>query len=50
MRWVFAATLPGIATMSYFFGLGVLSNVLLAATLGLRLKQPCYECANDQYE
>ncbi|RBI69302.1 electron transport complex subunit RsxD [Vreelandella sulfidaeris] len=38
MRWVFAATLPGIATMSYFFGLGVLSNVLLAATLGVALE------------
>lgn len=35
MRWVIAATLPGIATMSYFFGLGVISNVLLAAAFGL---------------
>ncbi|MEA2117381.1 RnfABCDGE type electron transport complex subunit D [Halovibrio sp. HP20-50] len=35
MRWVIIATLPGIATMSYFFGLGVLSNVVLAAAFGL---------------
>jgi electron transport complex protein RnfD len=35
MRWVILATLPGIATMSYFFGLGVLSNVVLAATFGV---------------
>ncbi len=38
MRWVIVATLPGIATMSYFFGLGVLSNVLIAATLGVALE------------
>lgn len=55
MRWVIIATLPGIATMSYFFGLGVLSNVLLAATLGvafeaavLRLrKRPLRMTLND---
>ncbi|WP_235042199.1 RnfABCDGE type electron transport complex subunit D [Vreelandella profundi] len=35
MRWVIIATLPGIVTMSYFFGLGVLSNVLLAAAFGM---------------
>ena len=38
MRWVIAATLPGIATMSYFFGLGVISNVLLAAAFGVALE------------
>ncbi|MCH4810497.1 RnfABCDGE type electron transport complex subunit D [Vreelandella neptunia] len=38
MRWVLVATLPGIATMSYFFGLGVISNVLLAAALGVALE------------
>lgn len=38
MRWVIVATLPGIATMSYFFGLGVISNVLLAATFGVALE------------
>ena len=38
MRWVMAATLPGIATMSYFFGLGVISNVVLAAAFGIALE------------
>lgn len=38
MRWVMVATLPGIATMSYFFGLGVLSNVLLASMSGIALE------------
>ncbi|MBT2788118.1 MULTISPECIES: RnfABCDGE type electron transport complex subunit D [unclassified Halomonas] len=38
MRWVIIATLPGIATMSYFFGLGVISNVLLAAAFGVALE------------
>lgn len=38
MRWVITATLPGIATMSYFFGLGVISNVLLAAGFGIALE------------
>lgn len=38
MRWVMAATLPGIATMSYFFGLGVISNVLIAAAFGIALE------------
>ncbi|MDR5874954.1 RnfABCDGE type electron transport complex subunit D [Halomonas sp. CUBES01] len=35
MRWVIVATLPGLATMTFFFGLGVVSNVLLAAAFGL---------------
>ncbi|CAN0434238.1 unnamed protein product [Ectocarpus sp. 12 AP-2014] len=38
MRWVIVATLPGIATMSYFFGLGVISNVLFAAAFGIALE------------
>lgn len=38
MRWVIIATLPGIATMSYFFGLGVVSNVVLAGIFGLGLE------------
>ncbi|BBI50637.1 hypothetical protein HORIV_30580 [Vreelandella olivaria] len=38
MRWVIVATLPGIATMSYFFGLGVISNVVLAAAFGIALE------------
>lgn len=38
MRWVIIATLPGIATMSYFFGLGVLSNVVIAAAMGVALE------------
>ncbi|TVP45739.1 MAG: RnfABCDGE type electron transport complex subunit D [Halomonas sp.] len=55
MRWVIVATLPGIATMSYLFGLGVLSNVLLAIIFGLafeagvlRLRQrPLRPALND---
>ncbi|KPQ24938.1 MAG: electron transport complex protein RnfD [Halomonas sp. HL-48] len=35
MGWVIVATLPGLATMTFFFGLGVISNVLLAAAFGL---------------
>ena len=35
MRWVIVATLPGIAAMTYYFGLGVISNVLLAGLLAL---------------
>ncbi len=31
MRWVIAATLPGLAVMTLYFGLGILSNVLIAA-------------------
>jgi electron transport complex protein RnfD len=38
MRWVIVATLPGIATMSYFFGLGVISNILLASAFGVALE------------
>lgn len=38
MRWVIVATLPGIATMSVFFGLGVLSNVLIAVAFGVALE------------
>lgn len=55
MRWVIIATLPGIATMSYFFGLGVLSNVLLAAAFGLAFeaavlrlrRRPLHATLND---
>lgn len=35
MRWVIVATLPGIAAMTYYFGLGVISNVLLAGLLAV---------------
>ncbi|WP_096298188.1 RnfABCDGE type electron transport complex subunit D [Halomonas sp. hl-4] len=35
MRWVLIATLPGLITMTFFFGLGVISNVVLAAAFGL---------------
>ncbi|RUR51462.1 RnfABCDGE type electron transport complex subunit D [Vreelandella populi] len=35
MRWVIIATLPGIIAMTYCFGLGVLSNIVLAAALGV---------------
>ncbi|HSP32631.1 MAG TPA: RnfABCDGE type electron transport complex subunit D [Halomonas sp.] len=55
MRWVMVATLPGIVTMSYFFGLGVISNVVLAVAFGiafeaavLRLRQrPIRVTLND---
>ncbi|GEN26860.1 electron transport complex subunit RsxD [Halovibrio variabilis] len=55
MRWVIIATLPGIATMSYFFGLGVLSNVVLAAAFGLAFeaavlrlrRRPLHTTLND---
>ncbi|SDN08109.1 electron transport complex protein RnfD [Vreelandella arcis] len=55
MRWVIIATLPGLATMTFFFGLGVISNVLLAAAFGLgfealilRLRQrPLHPALND---
>ena len=46
MRWVIIATLPGIATMSYFFGLGVLSNVMLAAAFGLGLEAAILKLRN----
>lgn len=35
MRWVIAATLPGIGAMTFYFGLGVVSNVLLAGLFAL---------------
>lgn len=35
MRWVIAATLPGIGAMTFYFGLGVISNVLLAGLFAL---------------
>ncbi|MDP3534954.1 MAG: RnfABCDGE type electron transport complex subunit D [Halomonas sp.] len=35
MRWVIVATLPGIAAMTFYFGLGVISNVLLAGLFAL---------------
>ncbi|WP_192034526.1 RnfABCDGE type electron transport complex subunit D [Halomonas sp. YLGW01] len=38
MGWLLLATLPGIAALSWHFGLGVLSNVLLAAGLGVGLE------------
>lgn len=38
MRWVLLATLPGIATLTWFFGWGVAINVLFAAGLGIGLE------------
>lgn len=38
MGWVLLATLPGILTATYYFGWGVLLNVLLAAMLGIMLE------------
>lgn len=38
MGWVLFATLPGIATLTAFFGWGVLINVLFAALLGVVLE------------
>ena len=35
MRWVIVATAPGLAAMTFYFGLGVISNVLLAALFAL---------------
>lgn len=35
MRWVIAATLPGIGAMTFYFGLGVVSNVLLAGLFAM---------------
>lgn len=35
MRWVIIATLPGLTVMTYYFGLGVVTNVLLAALMAL---------------
>ncbi|WP_172116537.1 RnfABCDGE type electron transport complex subunit D [Halomonas hibernica] len=38
MRWVVVATLPGVLAMTYYFGLGVLSNIALAAIIGVLLE------------
>lgn len=38
MRWVLFATLPGIATLTWLFGWGVLINVLFSAALGVMLE------------
>lgn len=38
MRWVLLATLPGIATLTWLFGWGVLINVLAAAGLAVALE------------
>ncbi|RUR27347.1 RnfABCDGE type electron transport complex subunit D [Vreelandella andesensis] len=35
MRWVIIATLPGLAVMTFYFGIGVISNVLLAGLFAL---------------
>ncbi|BBI74555.2 electron transport complex subunit RsxD [Vreelandella aquamarina] len=55
MRWVIVATLPGLAVMTLYFGLGILSNVLIAAlwavaaeALVLRLRhRPIWPTLND---
>lgn len=55
MRWVIVATLPGIIAMVYSFGLGVLSNIALAAAFGVLLeagvlfmrKRPIVSTLND---
>ncbi|WP_136254363.1 RnfABCDGE type electron transport complex subunit D [Onishia niordana] len=38
MSWLLLATLPGITVLTWHFGLGVLTNVLLAAGLGMGLE------------
>ena len=38
MRWVLIATLPGIAAQAWFFGWGIVLNVLCAAGLGVLLE------------
>lgn len=38
MAWVLIATLPGIAMLTWHFGWGVLSNVIIAGTLGVALE------------
>lgn len=35
MRWVIVATVPGLGAMTFYFGLGIISNVLLAALFAL---------------
>ena len=38
MRWVLIATLPGIATLTVYFGLGVITNILMAVLVGVGLE------------
>ncbi|EPC03368.1 hypothetical protein L861_17655 [Litchfieldella anticariensis FP35 = DSM 16096] len=38
MAWLLLATLPGIATLAWHFGWGVLTNVLTAAAFGVALE------------
>lgn len=38
MAWVLMATLPGIAMLTWHFGWGVLSNVIIAGALGVALE------------
>ncbi|WP_054112677.1 electron transport complex subunit RsxD [Marinagarivorans algicola] len=38
MREVLLATLPGVAVLTWFFGLGTLSNILIACLFGLGLE------------
>ncbi|MCL7929032.1 RnfABCDGE type electron transport complex subunit D [Halomonas llamarensis] len=55
MRWVLIATLPGIAVMTYYFGAGVLANIVIATVIGLALeaavltlrKRPIRPALND---
>lgn len=35
MRWVILATLPGLLAMTFYFGLGVLTNVAVAAGVAM---------------
>lgn len=55
MRWVLIATLPGVAVMTYYFGVGVLTNIVIATLIGLALeaavlhlrKRPICPALND---
>ncbi|NYS61345.1 RnfABCDGE type electron transport complex subunit D [Vreelandella salicampi] len=55
MRWVLIATLPGVAVMTYYFGAGVLTNIVIATVIGLVLeaavlnirKRPIRPALND---
>lgn len=38
MRWVLIASLPGIVTLTVYFGLGVITNILIAAFIGIGLE------------
>ena len=38
MRDVALATLPGAAVLTYFFGLGTLSNIVLAVSMALGME------------